>query len=51
MSSLLIFVFAFFGVHTSLWFARSVRAKKGPGKPAVPKPAPEPDATAEKNDE
>jgi hypothetical protein len=28
MSSLLLFVFAFFGVHTTLWFSRSVRTKR-----------------------
>jgi hypothetical protein len=28
MNSLLIFVFAFFGVHTTLWLTRSVRAKR-----------------------
>ncbi len=36
MSSLLIFVFAFFGVHTSLWFARSLSLKRrgrGTGTP------------------
>jgi hypothetical protein len=27
MNSLLVFVFAFFGVHTTLWFGRSMRAK------------------------
>jgi hypothetical protein len=29
MSSLLIFVFAFFGVHTTLWFGRSLAQKRG----------------------
>jgi hypothetical protein len=28
MSSLLLFVFAFFGVHTTLWFSRSVRTRR-----------------------
>lgn len=31
MTSLLMFVFAFFGVHTTLWFARSVVARRRPG--------------------
>jgi nitrate/TMAO reductase-like tetraheme cytochrome c subunit len=30
MDSLLIFVFAFFGIHTALWFTRSVRRGGGP---------------------
>jgi nitrate/TMAO reductase-like tetraheme cytochrome c subunit len=59
MSSLLVFVFAFFGVHTTLWFARSVRAKKvaekaaGGGKTDEADPAHEADAAheAEKTDE
>jgi len=29
MSSLLVFVFAFFGVHTTLWFARTLAIKRG----------------------
>jgi hypothetical protein len=50
MNSLLIFVFAFFGIHATLWFARSVRARRG--AQARTKPARTEDADkAEKKDE
>ncbi len=50
MNSLLIFVFAFFGVHTTLWFARSLRASRGSA--GAPPNARRPGANeAEKNDE
>ncbi len=49
MTSLLVFVFAFFGVHTTLWFARSVRAKHA-GQQAGP-PARDRDADTTENAE
>jgi hypothetical protein len=54
MDSLLIFVFAFFGVHTSLWFVRSVRAKETDRRPKTPPRADAADSAekkAEKKDE
>ncbi len=41
MDSLLLFVFAFFGVHTMLWFSRG-RVKKTPPPPIRPGPRPVP---------
>ncbi len=41
MDALLVFVFAFFGVHTMLWFSRG-RPKKGLPPPTRPKAVPKP---------
>jgi hypothetical protein len=52
MDALLVFVFAFFGVHTMLWFSRgrpAVRAHQPPHRPTlkvVDRPSPQPDEPA-----
>lgn len=50
MDALLVFVFAFFGVHTLLWFSRG-HVKRLPPAPPRPGPRPVPAAGAVKRDE
>jgi hypothetical protein len=38
MDSLLIGVFAFFGIHTALWFTRTIRVRRGSHTPAPARP-------------